>query len=165
MKTTLILLALLTVGLRVMAADRSPATVLGLTDPVSVAYVDGCPDGGFTKGKLLDVNGKEYHFFIDRRLQTETYGRWYVCADMNTSEADILTDTDGRIGATYAILLAWFNRATTAEERSLQPPVLFDVGLLVTQPGVGKLPSSRSCILAEQISGLGLFRKLQDRSL
>lgn len=96
---------------------QEPAAVLDLTDPVSVAFVGGCPDGGSTQGKLIDSGGREYPFFIDRRLQTQTYGRWYVGEDVHTGKADLLAEDDARIGAIQAVLLAWLNRVTTMDER------------------------------------------------
>lgn len=100
-----------------VAAYREPAAVLDLTDPVSVAFVGGCPDGGSTQGKLVDAGGREYHFFIDRRLQTKTYGRWYVGEDVHTGKADLLAGDDARIAAIQAVLLAWLNRVTTMDDR------------------------------------------------
>jgi len=118
MKTKLILLMMVSAASCTYAAYREPAAVLGLTNPVSVASIGGYPDGGSTKGKLVDENGKEFHFFIDRRLKTKTYGRWYVGADINTGKAELLAEADGRIGAIHGIVVAWLHRVTTPEERS-----------------------------------------------
>lgn len=112
------LLFLLAAASSATAAYREPAAVLGLTNPVSIASLGGCPDGGSTKGTLVDASGKEYHFFIDRRLKTKTYERWYVGADMNTGKAELLAEADGRIGAIHGIVVAWLHRVTTPEERS-----------------------------------------------
>lgn len=113
-----ILVALLASISCAVAAYSEPAEVLDLTDPISVAFVGGCLDGGSTKGKLIDAGGREYHFFIDRGLQTKTYGRWYVGEDINTGKAELLAEDDARIGAIQAALLAWLNSVTTVDDRN-----------------------------------------------
>ncbi|MBT3296915.1 MAG: hypothetical protein HN919_01440 [Verrucomicrobia bacterium] len=118
MKTITLLVALLAAASCATAAHREPAAVLGLTNPVSVASLGGCPDGGSTKGTLVDANKKEYHFFIDRRLKTKTHGRWYVGAEINSGKAELLAESDGRIGAIHAVVVSWLHRVTTPEKRS-----------------------------------------------
>jgi len=97
---------------------QDAASLVGLTPPVDVFMVGGCPDGGSTKGTLVDAEGKEYHFFVDRGLQTKTYGRWYVGADINTGNAVMIPKGDGREEAIRQLCVAWVDREYTRAEQT-----------------------------------------------
>jgi hypothetical protein len=131
---------LLVIAVHAGAVERDPASVLELVSPVSVVYVGGCPDGGSTKGMLADARGTNYCFFIDRRLQTKTYGRWYVGGDIDTGKAELLPEDDRRIGAIKSILVAWVNRVVPADEQER-------LGKLDRPPAPGKDLSSEAKLL------------------
>ena len=108
-------------------SEGGAAQLVGLKEPVDVLACGMCADGGSTKGTLCDATGVEYHFFIDYGLVSTTRGRWYVGADYNTKNAELLDPEDPRIPAIQAILRDWLDRVASPEDqerlRALDWPV------------------------------------------
>ena len=98
--------------------EQAAASLLGLVEPVAVGNAGKCPDGGSTKGYLVDANGKEYHFFIDFGLGSKNPGRWYVGEDFSTGKATMLADEDPRRQAILTLLIAWINNTLSEKEQA-----------------------------------------------
>ena len=126
LKHLLTILAVL-LTLFVTISGAGPAEGIGLVSPVSVLSFAKCADGGSLKGVLQDANGTQYHVFIQcqfRSLVTEIERaqpvpprKWYVGADWNSGEAELLPIGDKRIAKITAVLLEWVDREMTPDEQ------------------------------------------------
>ena len=96
-----------------------PEHALGLVAPVDVAFIDKCADGGSTKGRLVDAQGTEYHFFIRVVINGTGPCPWYVGAEYDTGQAERLPEVEPRKDAIKAVLSDWLDRTYTTEEQAL----------------------------------------------